>query len=286
MEVPTPVPVMLTSPGLVPDDAAPPVVEFGNGYGTEVGKTDDGIEGPVAKPDETDEPPVPALPVGTDEVAFGRGYGAVLVRIPVAPPVPDVRSPLVGKTQLLELENGNGGEVDELPGGPVRTPVPDGAGCPLGWPVLPVGPDVKLELLQGKGGKLVSDIGAPLPPVPVGPAVGPAAVEELLIGNGGDDMGTTELTEVPCMAVPGGAVPVGPGPWNRLEVLEKGKGAEIEPVTEFEMPVPGIPVPIPVPGMRGVVFGSGVILTVPEAGFVPVGPSEPVEELLNGNGAV
>ncbi len=65
-----------------------------------------------------------------------------------------------------------------------------------------------------------------------------------------------------CTPVPNGAVPVGPGPWDRFDELEKGNGAELEPVT-------GVETPVPVPILE-----------------VPVEPREAVEELLKENGAV
>ena len=65
-----------------------------------------------------------------------------------------------------------------------------------------------------------------------------------------------------CAPVPNGAVPVGPGPRDRLDELEKGNGAELEPVA-------GVETPVPVPIQE-----------------VPVGPRAAVEDLLNGNGAV
>jgi hypothetical protein len=61
--------------------------------------------------------------------------------------------------------------------------------------------------------------------------------------------------------VPKGAVPVGPGPRDKLDELEKGNGAELEPVADV-----GGPVPVPIQE-------------------VPVGPRETAEELLTGNGA-
>ena len=65
-----------------------------------------------------------------------------------------------------------------------------------------------------------------------------------------------------CTPAPNGAVPVGPGLRDRLDELAKGNGAELEPGSRVETPVP---VPIQ---------------------EVPVGPRAIVEDLLNGNGAI
>jgi hypothetical protein len=123
-------------------------------------------------------------------------------------------------------------------------------------------------LLKGNGGRLVLDSADEPVPVP-SPAlpVGSAAAEELLIGNGGDSIGVTELAEVP---VPNGIVPIVPVPLARLDELERGNGAELDPVAEIGVPDVGKPVP----------------LAEPVAGPVPVGPNDTVEELLSGKGTL
>jgi hypothetical protein len=80
-------------------------------------------------------------------------------------------------------------------------------------------------------------------------------------------MGVTELAEVP---VPNGIVPIVPVPRAKLDELEMGNGAELEPVTEIGMPDVGKPVP----------------LAGPVAGPVPVGSNDTVEELLSGKGTL
>lgn len=63
-----------------------------------------------------------------------------------------------------------------------------------------------------------------------------------------------------------GAVPGSPVPCARLDELESGNGAELDPVAEMGMPDVGKAVPLRAP--------------------VPVGPNETVEELLNGKGTL
>jgi hypothetical protein len=238
------------------DDGAvgPPVtVWFVRGYGTEVLLEMTGaVEIPVPelrKEDDAEPAIVDAL------VALGKGNGAgpeLVTRL-----VGAVTPPVVGKAQVLEFVRGKGADVEDLLGVQVGTPVPEDGSCPLEVPVPPVGP-AKLELLEGKGGsRLVLDTAdetgpVPSPELPVGPAVGPAADEELLIGNGG--VCNEELAGGPCTLVPNGAVPV---PRAKLVELEIGNGAELDPVAEIGVPDVRTPVP----------------LTGPVAGPVPVGPT-------------
>lgn len=279
------------------------ILEFDSGYGGLLL----GRPGPVPVPanPELRGTEVPALEdVGTPvTVWFVKGNGAEVLELagafeipvpePVAKLVGAVTPPVVGKAQVLELDQGKGG-LDEVPGRPVEIPVPDGI-WPVDHPVPPVGPAAEPELLNGKGGMLVADnLGrdvepVPNPALPVGPAVGPPAKEELLIGKGGNLVDVGELP-VPCMLVPNGPVPVGPGPRDRLEELEKGNGAELEWVAEM-----GIPVPVPVPNaaVEELLNGNGALavllmtppVPVPQDGETAVGPAAEVE-LDKGNGAV
>ncbi len=123
--------------------------------------------------------------------------------------------------------------------GTFETPVPEPVAKLVGAVAPPVvGKLQLLELDQGKGGVLLLDIAGPVPvPNPALP-VGPAANEELLMGNGGDWLGVGEPPAVLCAPVPNGAVPVGPGPQDRPDELETGNGAELSPVAEVETPVP------------------------------------------------
>jgi hypothetical protein len=251
----------------------PPVtVWFVSGYGAEVLEPAGAVDTPVPTPevravlvpfeDHTpveDGQPVPdprteddADPAVDDAlVALGNGNGGE--EEPVARLVGAVPRPVVAMPQVLEFDNGKGGEEEELPEGAVWIPVPE-------MPVPPVGPIDELELLKGKGGRLAVDVAetGPVlsPTLAVGPPVGPATNEELLIGNGGDWVDVGELP-VPATLVPHDTVPVAPVPCGRLVELEKGNGAELDPVADTGMPVP-----------------------------VPVGPNAAVDELLSGNGTL
>jgi hypothetical protein len=297
-DVATPVPEIVPT---VPVGPALARVELGNGNGAELNRVEDDPGCPVPKPDEEGMTPVPPLPVGAGILEFDNGYGALLLGTPEPVPVPEpvaklvgaVTPPVVGNAQVLEFDQGKGA-VDEGRGCPVETTVPDGI-WPVDQPVPPVGPAAELELLNGKGGRLVRDgLGrdnepVPSPALPVGPAVGPPASEELLIGKGGNRVDVGELP-VPCILVPNGPVPVGPGPRDRLDELEKGNGAELERVAEM-----GIPVPVPVPNaaVDELLRGNGALavllmtppVPVPQDGETAVGPAAEVE-LDNGNGAV
>jgi hypothetical protein len=134
-------------------------------------------------------------------VAFGNGNGAEPE--PVARLVDAVAPPLVREAQVLEFDKGKGAEAEEAPGGQI--PVPEDGSDPLEDPGPPV---TELAL-------------------PVGPAVGPPAREELLIGNGGVCI---DVREPPGGPWPDGAVPVGQG---SLVELDSGNGAEIDPVPEI-----------------------------------------------------
>lgn len=224
--------VAVTSPGPVPVGPALPTVELGNGNAGELDRVEDWMGGPVPKRDDEVKPLVPPLPIGATMLEFGIGYGALVLwmpgavpvprgpelrGIPVEAPVPEPRMddklvalgngnggelnpvarlvgavtpPVVERPQLLEFNQGNGADVDDAPGAPVKTPVPENVSCPLGTsPVPPVGPDARLELLRGKGGRVVLDSGVETEPVPLTGLVtgfvpvGPnEAVEELLNG--------------------------------------------------------------------------------------------------------
>ncbi len=263
-DVPTPVPelVLVTTTGPVPVGPVLAVVELGQGYDAELDRVEDRPGPPVLQLDEGTVPvpvPVPPVPVGPEVLEFEIGYGALLVEIPGAVPVPCVPelagtegppdvSPLVlvrfmvgygaevvgrvellgavpdvGKAQVLELDTGKGIDVLAVPVDPVGTPVPEEIG-PLENPVLPVGPAAELELL---------------------------------IGKGADEVDGKRLPEELCTGVPNEPVPVGPA---RLVEFEIGKGVDDESLPERGALEVGTPVP------------------------VPVGPTQVVEEFLDGNG--
>ncbi|KAK4040727.1 hypothetical protein C8A01DRAFT_46014 [Parachaetomium inaequale] len=233
--------VMETSTGAVPVGPELTTVELGNGNGAELDRMDDVFGDPVPEAVDEVRPPLrkedDAEPAIVDAlVALGKGNGAELEPVTrlvgaVTPP------PVVGKAQVVEFDTGKGAEVEDLPGAQVGTPVPEDGSCPLEDPVPPTGP-------------------VPSPELPVGPTVGPAADEELLIGNGGVCIDVTELPGGPCTLVPNGAVPVGPP----------------VPLTG---PVAGlVPSPVPVGPEK-----------LPDGPVPQVGPT-PVVELEAGNGAV
>ncbi|EAQ89941.1 predicted protein [Chaetomium globosum CBS 148.51] len=249
-----------TSTGLVPVGPTLTTVELGSGKGAGLDKADDGPGDPVPVLNGEVKPPVPLppLPVGKvpdpamDEilVAFGNGNGAEPE--PVARLVGAVAPPLVREAQVLEFDKGKGAEAEEAPGGQI--PVPEDGSDPLEDPGPPV---TELAL-------------------PVGPAVGPPAREELLIGNGGVCI---DVREPPGGPWPDGAVPVGQG---SLVELDSGNGAEIDPLLSgngtLAMLLPGGP-PMPVD------------LEKPPDGPVPQeddvsAPPTPDVELETGNGTV
>lgn len=163
-----------------PEDGAvgPPVtVWFVRGYGAEELREAAG----------TVETPVPDPAMDEILVAFGNGNGAELD--PVARLVGAVPPPLVREAQALEFVKGKGAEAEEVPGGQVEVPaLEDGPAPPL----------TELESPEGEGRTLVGETSdgadpVPNPELPVGPAVGPPATEELLIGNGGVCIDVREL---------------------------------------------------------------------------------------------
>ena len=228
-----------------PVSRGPPVgariLEFDSGYGgllvplaeipgaVPVPRTPElkGTEVPIIREDwDVDFP-------GTVQLVYGTGpelAGAPETPVPepVTKLVGAVAPPVVGKLQLLELDQGKGGAL-----------VLDGAGpVPVPNPALPVGPAASEELLTGKGGDWLGAgefPGVLCAPVPVGAVpVGPGPqdrLDELEKGNGAE-LGPVAEVETP-VPVPIQEVPV--GPTETVEELLSGNGAV--PVALGNIPV-------------------------------------------------
>jgi hypothetical protein len=92
------------------------------------------------------------VPVPKGVVAFGKGYGGLLVGTPGPVPVPII--PELRGTEVLSEQPGH---LEDRPGVAVRITVSEDEGSGLlGSPVPPVGPNSEVvELPNGKGGRLV-----------------------------------------------------------------------------------------------------------------------------------
>jgi hypothetical protein len=290
----------VTSIGPVPVGPALSAVELGKGNGAELNREEDG---PVPRMVVEVKPPVPPLPVGAMLLKFDSGYGALLLGIPGAVPVPrgvEVPTQDVGPPVTVWFVRGYGAELGGEPG-PDVTPVPElrGDDDPVpatddalvalgngnGGELEPVrrlvgavtSPVVEkaplLELVKEKGGELSVPEGSC--PLRLVPPVGPAAELELLKGNGGRLV--LDSTDEP-VPVPSPALPVGPA---AAEELLMGNGGDWIGVTELPaVPVPNVTVPI-VPVPLAIVDelerGNGVELDpVAEIGMPDVGKPVPV----------
>ena len=125
-DVPTPVPDLVLVTGPVPVGPVLAAVELGNGYDAVLDKVADGPGSPVLQLDEGAKVPVPVpvpvppVPVGAELLEFEIGYGALLVEMPGAVPVPCVPELAgtevpteVGPWVLVRFVVGYGAELQE-----------------------------------------------------------------------------------------------------------------------------------------------------------------------------
>ncbi|KAK4102713.1 hypothetical protein N658DRAFT_484973 [Parathielavia hyrcaniae] len=172
------VPHVTTVPSTCPVPVGPPAMhalEFEKGKGAELDRMDEGLGASV-----------PMLPVGATTLKFESGYGALLVGIVGAVPVPNHEDGADGPPATVWFVRGYGAV---LLAGAVEHPVPTlGDHSPVDDRTPPVpdprtADDVLVVLRNGKGGE-VEPVAKLTGDVPV-PLVAKPQVLEFVSGNGG-----------------------------------------------------------------------------------------------------